>query len=140
MKCPTRVESTKGDVRDGIHYNLVRTLCEHAGIEDFYVTYLIKYEMSTDRVPHDAEVKQALLYVREELSILDPLVIVLVGQEMHELILPGMPYSDTQYKVMYGVKGTYITIPDVLLARRNTNAFLDMQDEFGVLAEIIETL
>lgn len=138
LKSPTRVESTRGNMQEGVHYNVIRRLCANAGIESYYATYLIKYEMNAGRKIYDTELRQALLYVREELSILNPRLVVLVGEDTHNLILPSYPYDQTRYKLLRGYIATYMTIPDVLLARRNENAFLDMQEDIHYLAEVLD--
>lgn len=140
FKCPTRIESMKGNILDGIHYKMLQSLCEDVGITDYYATYLIKYELRENRDPRDLEAQTALSYVREELMILDPLITVLVGEDMHNLMFPNLGFNDAYNKLIIGRKGLYYSVPDILLARRNANAYADICDEFFGLADILETL
>lgn len=140
FKCPTHIETIKGDIRDGIHMKLVKSLCEDAGIENYYLTYLIKYELRGQRDPRPLEAETALAFVREELSILDPFIIVLVGENMHNLIFPNLPFSEAQGKIIHGAKGTYFPISDVTMARRHWSAYADVADEFFNLGDALDVI
>lgn len=140
LKCPTAIESMKGNILDGIHFKLLKALCEDVGISDYYATYLIKYELRNNRNPRPLEAETALTYVREELTILEPLITVLVGEDMHNIMFPNLSYDESQYKLIIGRKGLYYSVPDILMARRNWNAYADVADEFFVLSDILSTL
>lgn len=140
LKSPSHLDTRAGTTRQGIQYRLIEDLCHHAGITDYYVTYLLKYEMHGDRDPRPLETQIALAYVREELSILDPAVIVLPGERIHQLMFPEAEYEPWAHRVINGRRGTYYSLPDLLPARRSTNAYADMQDEFTHMADIITAL
>jgi uracil-DNA glycosylase family 4 len=140
LKSPTFIESRATNIYGGIHYRLLTEFCQYAGIPDFYATYLVKYEMEKDRLPTALEASCALEYVREEIGILDPVVVVLVGEDMHYQILPTFPYVQTTWRLMQGKRALYATVPDIMLARRNENAYSDMQDEFQVLRLMLDCI
>ena len=140
LKCPTRIETMKGNILDGIHFKLIKSFCEDVGIEDYYATYFIKYELAQGRIPRPLEAQAALRYVREELTILEPAITVLVGEDMHNIMFPTLSFNDAYNKLIVGKKGLYYSVPDVLLARRNWNAYADVADEFFVLKDILDAL
>ena len=137
LKSPCALDTRAGDTKRGIQYRMIEDLCKQAGIEDFYVTYLLKYEMHGDRDPRSLERNIALAYVREELSILDPRIVVLMGEGIHRLVLPEVPYAPWARKVLHGRKADYYTSHDLLPARRSASAYADLQDEFVHMADII---
>lgn len=140
LSAPCALDTRAGETKRGIQYRLIEDLCKQAGITDYYVTYLLKYEMHEDRSPRPLERNIALAYVREELSILDPSVIVLPGEQIHRLLFPELPYEPWAHKVINGRRGIYYSLPDLLPTRRNMNAYADMQDEFVHMADIITRL
>lgn len=137
LKSPCALDTRAGDTKRGIQYRMIEDLCKQAGIEDFYVTYLLKYEMHGDRDPRSLERNIALAYVREELSILDPQVVALVGEGIHRLVLPDAPWAPWAHKILKGRRSDYYALHDLLPARRSARAYADLQDEFTHMADII---
>ena len=137
LKSPCTLDTRAGETRRGVQYRMIEDLCTQAGITDFYVTYLLKYEMHGDRDPRPLERNIALAYVREELSILDPRIVVLVGEGIHRLVLPEVPYAPWAHKVLHGRRSDYYALHDLLPARRSARAYADLQDEFVHMADII---
>lgn len=140
LRCPTMLETRMGNIKDGIHYKLIKSFCEDIGIEDYYATYLIKYELAKGREIFPLEASTALSYVREEITVLDPFITVLVGDEVHNTMFPNLSYEEARGKLIIGTRGLYYTIPDVLLARRNMNAYADVADDLFLMADVLNTL
>lgn len=138
LKCPSALDSRAKTVRDGIHYRMIEDLCAGAGITNYYVTYLVKYELAQDRDPRDLERNIALAYVREELSLLRPTLIALPGAGINRLMFPDRQYAPNDHRIINGRRGSYYALPDLLPARRTHQAYADLQDEFHALQEALE--
>ena len=137
LKSPCALDTRAGETKRGVQYRMIEDLCKQAGIRDYYVTYLMKYEMHGDRDPRTLERNIALAYVREELSILDPQVVALVGEGIHRLVLPDAPWAPWAHKILKGRRSDYYALHDLLPARRSARAYADLQDEFTHMADII---
>lgn len=137
LKSPCHLDTRAGTMRQGIQYRMIEDLCRQAEIENYYVTYLLKYELEGDRDPRPLEQNIALAYVREELSILNPSCIILPGERIHRLMFPELAYEPWAHKIISGRRGAYYTLPDLLPARRSASAYADLQDEFTHMADII---
>lgn len=137
LKSPSRLDSRAGETKRGIQYRLIESLCAHAGIERFYVTYLLKYELEHDRDPRPLEAAQALTYVREEISLLAPKVIALPGERIHRLLLPEVEYAPRAHRLIQGRRGTYYALPDLMACRRTISALADLQDDVSLMAHLL---
>lgn len=140
LKSPCALDTKAGETKRGVQYRMIEDLCRQAGIQDYYVTYLMKYEMHGDRDPRALERNIALAYVREELAILNPRVVVLVGEAIHQIMFPEREWEPWAHKVINGRRGTYYPLHDLLPVRRSASAYADMQDEFTLMADIIRRL
>ena len=138
LKSPCTLDTRAGEMTQGIQYRLIESLCEQAGITDFYVTYLLKYEMERDRDPRPLETNIALAYVREELSLLSPSLIAIPGQKIHDILFPEREWDPWAHRLLKGRRGTYYPLPELLPIRRSANAYADMQDEITHMADILE--
>lgn len=129
-------------IRTSPEYKVVEALCNTVGIEDYYMTYLFKYELNPGHRLTRSEITQALLYLREEISILQPQGIVLLGTAVTEVMFPDYNKRGEELinRVVYGSRATYYPVHDLKIARRNENALLDMRDDIASIAVLVETI
>lgn len=62
--------------------------------EDIYITNIVKYRPSNNRDPLPDEKAKFLPYLREQLDIIQPLLVVTLGRHSMEALIPGQKISD----------------------------------------------
>jgi len=99
---PGREEDATGRPFVGRAGRLLDELLGHAGLrrDDVYITNVIKDRAATDaspprdRPPAPAEVAACLPWLREQLAVIRPRIVVTLGRHSLEALLPGARIAD----------------------------------------------
>ncbi len=88
-EAPGRVESETGRPFAGPAGKLLTKLLELAGLkrEDVFITSVVKHRPPQNRKPNRVEVKACFPYLTEQLKIISPRVVVLLGSTALESVL-----------------------------------------------------
>lgn len=76
--------------------------------DDFYITNIVKCYTEDNRRPTNEEILYCNSFLRLELNIIRPMLVITLGAVAYEELMPGTKYSDNLGKIVksskYGVK------------------------------------
>lgn len=90
-EAPGAAEEAKGLPFIGASGQLLRTMCFQAGlpIADCFITNIVKYRPPNNRTPTDNEIAAAAPYIRREVALVSPDVLVPLGRVAMSIWLSG---------------------------------------------------
>lgn len=111
-EAPGKVENSRREPFRGDSGKLLRELLVEGGIteSDFFVTNVLKYRPPQNRTPRESEILAAISYLREEIKIVNPKVIILLGKVPTRSIFPGRPFKSLLWKMEKTKKYTIIIL------------------------------
>jgi len=88
-QAPGRVEMEKGRILTGPSGKILDELLEKAGSsrKKFYLTNLIKCPLPGCRRPKESEKDNCMFFIRQEIEIVDPLIIITLGKHSTRALL-----------------------------------------------------
>lgn len=119
-QAPNLVEMDKGRILSGPSGTVLDTLLDGAGFsrEDLYLTNLVKCPLPGCRRPKVSEMEHCMVFLRKEIEVIDPLVIITLGRHSTKTLLREyhhpMPPRNSDIPFLFGQffrKGGRIILP-----------------------------
>lgn len=103
-EAPGRNEDLQGEPFVGAAGKFLNKLLESIGLQrsDVFITSVLKHRPPENRDPKPAEIKACTPYLIEQLMMIRPKIIVLLGRHAMELFLPGLVISKVHGQPQYG--------------------------------------
>ncbi len=95
-EAPGRNEDLQGEPFVGAAGKFLNTMLESIGLErkDVFITSIIKHRPPENRDPKPSEIKACAPYLMEQLKIIKPKIIVLLGRHAMGWFFPGLVISE----------------------------------------------
>lgn len=104
-EAPGRNEDLQGEPFVGAAGKFLNKMLESIGLErsDVFITSVMKHRPPKNRDPKPSEIKACKPYLMEQLEIIRPKIIVLLGRHAMGLFLPGLVISKVHGQPQYGM-------------------------------------
>jgi uracil-DNA glycosylase len=115
---------------------LLNSMLRRIGVprEETFITNIVKYRPLRNRDPEDDEVVASLPYLREELRIVDPAYVVLLGRFAFSAFFPRRSLS-TGHGQLQG--GKYFPVYHPAYALRNAAGRVALREDFDTLKGLL---
>lgn len=118
---------------------LTKTLAEIAlSREDVYITNIVKRRPPENRDPLPAEIKSYEPYLKEQIEIINPKVIVTLGRFAMNYFLSDCKISESQGKYFKVAGRTIVPMFHPAAAMRSTKTMLEFKKSFKKLATFLK--
>jgi uracil-DNA glycosylase len=108
--------------------------------EDIYITNIVKYRPPNNRDPETSEKAAFLPYLREQIAIIQPKIIVTLGRHSMESLLPGLKISQVHGQPKRYNGQVYIPLFHPAAALYNGSMRQTLLDDFAKIPAIIEMI
>jgi DNA polymerase len=141
-EAPGKNEDEQGRPFVGAAGKFLNTMLESIGLqrEDVYITNTVKYRPPNNRDPLPEEKAEFLPYLKHQLSVIQPKLIVTLGKHGMETFLPGMKISQIhgQPKRIHGLVIMPLFHPAAALYNGGMRATL--MDDFTKIHKTLELI
>jgi len=112
--------------------------------EDVYITNIVKYRPPDNRDPHPEEIADCVPWLREQIILIDPVVIVTLGRHAMNHFFPGMKISEAHgrpFRKAFPDIGTRVFVPlyHPAAALYNGNMRETLKSDFLRVPKVLET-
>lgn len=112
-EAPGRNEDEQGRPFVGSAGRLLDEALKNAGIkrEEVYITNIVKCRPPNNRVPLQDEVDTCIKYLEQQIKIIDPLIICILGRTAYQTLLDGKSITNNRGKLIkHKGRNYFITI------------------------------
>lgn len=140
-EAPGRYEDETGRPFVGRAGKLLDKLLESIKLkrEDVYITSVIKHRPPKNRQPKSPEIKACSYWLNQQLSVINPRLIVTLGRIGMEYFLPEKKISAVHGKIQKMGKYTIFPVYHPAAGLRSTRNRLKLFEDFSKLKEIIKS-
>lgn len=107
---------------------------------DVYITNIVKYRPPNNRDPYPDEKAEFLPYLRQQLEIIKPKLIVTLGRHSMDSLLPGLRISDVHGKPKRYKGQVYLPLFHPAAALYNGGMKQTLIDDFASIPLILEKI
>ena len=115
-----------------------------AGIQltrnDVFIANVVKCRPPDNRDPQDEEIATCNPYLRAQIDVLDPLVIVTLGRYSMNMFFPNEKVSKIHGQAKYGVRRIYYPLYHPAYALRNESVKSDMVTDMARIPQLVEEM
>jgi uracil-DNA glycosylase len=108
--------------------------------EDIYITNIVKYRPPNNRDPLPDEKAAFLPYLQEQLSIINPKMIVTLGRHSMDVLLPGLKISQVHGKPKRYHDHVYLPLFHPAAALYNGGMRQTLIDDFALIPTIMQKI
>jgi uracil-DNA glycosylase len=112
--------------------------------EDVYITNIVKYRPPENRDPVPEEIEACSLWLYEELSIIDPKLIVMLGRHALEHFVPGKKISEAHGKtfrlIFNGRERSFFALYHPAAALYNGGMRQTLIEDFKKISKVISKM
>src|SRR5882762_5217141 len=108
--------------------------------EDIYITNIVKYRPPNNRDPLPSEKEEWLPYLREQLGIIQPKLIVTLGRHSMDVLLPGLKISQVHGKPKRYKDHVYLPLFHPAAALYNGGMRQTLIDDFALIPAILKKI
>jgi uracil-DNA glycosylase family 4 len=108
--------------------------------KDIYITNIVKYRPPNNRDPLPAEKEAFLPYLVEQLTIINPTLIVTLGRHSMDVLLPGLKISQVHGRAMRVKDHVYLPLFHPAAALYNGSMRQTLIDDFALIPAILKKL
>lgn len=139
---PGRVEDAQGRPFVGPAGQLLIKLLANIGLkrEDVYITNILKCRPPGNRDPLPAEVAEHHNFLRRELELIQPKLIVLLGRHALHWFLPAEQISKCRGKAKRQGQYVYFPLYHPAAALHNPNLLSDLQADFFKIPAVLKKI
>lgn len=139
-EAPGRNEDETGRPFIGRAGKLLTTLIESIGFnrEAVFITSVIKHRPPKNRPPKPNEIEACSDWLKEQLSIIEPKIIVPLGRFGMEYFLPGQTITNTHGKVFEQNKWIVFPIYHPAYGLRGNRALAAIKEDFVKLEKVVK--
>jgi uracil-DNA glycosylase family 4 len=139
-EAPGAKEDEAGEPFVGAAGKLLSELLGSIGLarEDIYITNVVKFRPPENRDPTPMEVEQNAVYLAEELDLIAPEIIVLLGRHAMRWFFPALTISEVRGKARKKDDRLYFVTFHPAAALYNPNLKTTLIDDFKKLKVLLE--
>lgn len=141
-EAPGKNEDEQGLPFVGAAGKFLNEMLEGIGLKrsDVYITNIVKYRPPDNRDPYPDEKAAFLPYLRSQLEVIKPKIVVLLGRHSMDSLLPGLQISRAhgQPKIYNGQ--VYLPLFHPAAALYNGNMRQTIIDDFATIPRLLERL
>jgi len=138
-EAPGKKEDEMGKPFIGASGKLLNEMLEKIGLsrEEVYITNIVKYRPPENRDPSREEKKAFLPYLRKQLAIIEPKLVVTLGRHSMDCFLPGKKISEA-HGVPETVDGiNYLPLYHPAVALYNGSMRQTLMNDFHKIPDLI---
>lgn len=141
-EAPGKNEDLKGEPFIGAAGKFLNEMLEHIGLkrEDIYITNIVKYRPPGNRDPLPEEKENFLPYLKKQLDIIDPKMIITLGRHSMDVLLPGLKISQAHGQPKRYNGRVYLPLFHPAAALYNGGLRQTLLDDFAKIPLILETI
>jgi len=138
-EAPGRNEDLKGEPFVGTAGKILSEALEYAGLErsKIYITNVVKCRPPNNRQPNDKEIDSCNSYLLEELRLVCPKIICILGNTAFGSILNGNSITKNRGKIITKNNQTYFVTVHPAAAIYNPELRQVLKDDLKLLVEIL---
>lgn len=138
-EAPGKNEDLQGKPFIGAAGKFLNEMLEMIGLkrEDVYITNIVKYRPPNNRDPSPEEKKSFLPYLQQQLSIINPKLIVTLGRHSMDVLLPGLKISQVHGEPKRYQGKVYLPLFHPAAALYNGGLRQTLIDDFAKIPQIL---
>ncbi len=140
-EAPGKNEDIQGKPFVGAAGKFLNEMLEMIGLkrEDIYITNIVKYRPPNNRDPLPEEKAAFLPYLRQQLEIIKPKLIVTLGRHSMDVLLPGLKISQVHGQPKRYQGRVYLPLFHPAAALYNGGMRQTLIDDFALIPQILKT-
>lgn len=141
-EAPGKNEDLQGKPFVGAAGKFLNEMLEMIGLkrEDIYITNIVKYRPPNNRDPLPEEKSAFLPYLRQQLDIIKPKLIVTLGRHSMDVLLPGLKISQVHGQPKRYKGQVYLPLFHPAAALYNGSMRQTLIDDFTLIPQILKTI
>jgi uracil-DNA glycosylase len=141
-EAPGKNEDLQGEPFVGAAGRFLNEMLEMIGLErkDIYITNIVKYRPPNNRDPLPEEKKAFLPYLKNQLEIIKPKLIVTLGRHSMDVLLPGLKISQVHGQAKRYEGQVYLPLFHPAAALYNGGMRQTLIDDFARIPAILKKL
>lgn len=108
--------------------------------QDIYITNIVKYRPPGNRDPEPEEIEAFWPYLREQVQIIQPKLIVLLGRHAMSVFLPGLRISQVHGQPKRKDGQVYLPLYHPASALYNGGMRQTLLDDFALIPKVLEQI
>lgn len=106
--------------------------------DDVFIANVIKCRPPDNRDPQTSEIETCNPYLRDQIAVIDPLIIATLGRYSMNMFFPNERISQIHGQPRYGAKRAYFPLYHPAAVLRNGNLRPDMEADIKRLPQLLE--
>ncbi len=141
-EAPGKNEDLQGKPFVGAAGRFLNEMLEMIGLkrEDVYITNIVKYRPPNNRDPYPEEKAAFLPYLKSQLDVIKPKLIVMLGRHAMESLLPGLKISQVHGQPKRANGQVYLPLFHPAAALYNGGMRQTLIDDFAKIPSILELI
>ena len=141
-EAPGAKEDQAGEPFVGASGKFLNQMLESIGLDrsDVYITNIVKYRPPSNRDPRPAEIAAFVPYLKAQLEIIDPRLIVFLGRHSMNVFLPELKISETHGQVVQRDGYSYLPLFHPAAALYNPKMRETLLTDFATIPAILHEL
>ena len=141
-EAPGKNEDQQGIPFVGAAGKFLNEMLEMIGLErkDIYITNIVKYRPPNNRDPEPDEKAAFLPFLQEQLSIIEPKLIVTLGRHSMDVLLPGLKISQVHGEPKRYNGRVYLPLFHPAAALYNGGLRQTLIDDFALIPAILKKI
>jgi uracil-DNA glycosylase family 4 len=108
--------------------------------QDIYITNIVKYRPPANRDPRPSEIVEFIPYLKSQLEIIQPKLVIFLGRHSMNVFLPDLKISEAHGRVVDRDGAKYLPLFHPAAALYNPKMRATLFDDFGRIPSILEEL
>lgn len=108
--------------------------------DDVFIANVVKCRPPDNRDPSEEEIATCNPYLRAQIEVLDPLLIVTLGRYSMNMFFPNEKVSQIHSQAKYGTRRAYYPLYHPAYALRNQSVKVEMVEDFARIPRLLEEI
>jgi uracil-DNA glycosylase family 4 len=139
-EAPGAKEDQTGKPFMGAAGKFLNTMLESINLEraDVYITNIVKYRPPKNRDPRPGEIKEFMPYLKRQIAIIQPKLIVFLGRHSMNVFLPELKISEAHGHPVHKDGQVYLPLYHPAAALYNGGMRKQLLEDFSVIPSLIK--
>ncbi len=139
-EAPGAKEDKVGEPFVGASGKFLNQMLESIGLDrsDVYITNIVKYRPPSNRDPRPDEISAFIPYLKSQLDVIRPKLVVFLGRHAMNVFLPGLKISDVHGEVIVRDGYHYLPLFHPAAALYSPKMRLTLIEDFAKIPTILE--
>jgi uracil-DNA glycosylase family 4 len=141
-EAPGKNEDLQGEPFVGAAGKLLNEMLAGIGLErkDIYITNIVKYRPPNNRDPEEAEKEAFMPYLKQQVSVIEPKLVIFLGRHAMNVFLPELKISQAHGKPVRKGGQVYLPLFHPAAALYNGAMRQTLIDDFNLIPVILKKL